>query len=149
VPSPEAHGINTEIEQANGDTTYSQQPRRHIGVDQRVQVVQEKPTLIRADASAGSQPIFCRSQRTWPGQNFNEHTPDQGAEVEPTRERPSTREKSSEHDPKDEEEVQDQNPRGRYGIEIQTSLLRGLSHFSLPILSLRRSEKRLCRDGQL
>jgi len=109
VPSPEAHGIDTEIEQANGDTTYSQQPGRHIGVDQRVQVVQEKPARIRADASAGSQPVFCRSQRTWPGRNFDKDTPNQGAEVKPTRERSSAREKSSERNPKDEEEVQNQD----------------------------------------
>ncbi len=122
MPSPEARGINTEIEQTNGETTYSQQPGRHIGVDQRVQVVQEKPALIRAEASAGSQPVFCRSQRAGPGQNFHEHTPDQGAEVEPTRERPSAREESSERNPKDEEEVQCQDCRCKYKVNVHLPL---------------------------
>ena len=122
MPPPEAHGINTEIEQANGDTTYSQQPGWHIGVDERVQVVQEKPARIRAEASADSQPIFRRSQRTWPGQDFDKDTPDQGAEVEPTQERPSTREKSSERDPKDEEEVQNQDRGCKYKVNVHLPL---------------------------
>jgi hypothetical protein len=68
--APEAHCVDSKIEQTNGNGAEDQERWSYIWIDERIQVVQQKSALIRGDPSAAAEPIFHWGQRARPLQDF-------------------------------------------------------------------------------
>jgi hypothetical protein len=109
VTAPEPDDVDADIEQTYGDAADSQRRWRHVRIDERVQVVQQKPTLVRADARTVSQPVFGWRQRAGPGKDFDQDTPDERPQVKPAEQGPTVSQEGSEHHPQNEKKVQSQD----------------------------------------
>jgi hypothetical protein len=79
---------------------------RDVGIDQFVQVMEQKPAVVRLDSRLGFQPVLEQSQRTRPGEHFGEDPPNKRSDVQPAKQRARTYQYGTEGDPQDEQPVQ-------------------------------------------
>jgi hypothetical protein len=109
VTPPEPHGVNAYVEYANHDRSYGQQTWRYVWINQRVQVVKQKSTLISAEPGVDPKPVFCWRKGAGPRKDFDQDAPSEGAKVKPAQQRPTASQEGSEHHPHNKKEVQAQD----------------------------------------
>ena len=80
-PPVETYSIDSQIDDTDCNTEAGEQTRRDIRIHQDIEIVQQESTLVRGNARPSLQKVFCPRQRAVPGQDFNQHAPDQGAKV--------------------------------------------------------------------
>src|SRR5581483_5344615 len=64
APSP---GVDHEIDDAHRYTHTGDDPRRQVGIDNGVEIVEEETSLVGDKAGAGFKVAFCQGERTGPG----------------------------------------------------------------------------------
>lgn len=104
MPISIAHGINPEIEQADGETGGDEERHRDMGIHEDIEIMQQEAALVFAEASSLAEPVFQQSQRTRPRSNFEEDAPGERSEVQPAKRSVAAGEQRAKDHPQNEDE---------------------------------------------
>ena len=99
--------ISEQVPSSRANSVPSRQDScRDVGIDQFVQVMEQKPALIWLDSGLGFQPALDQGQGTRPGEQFREESPNKRSDVQPAKQWARTCQNGAEDDPQNEERVQ-------------------------------------------
>jgi hypothetical protein len=115
--SPGLPSVENEVEATNGHSSHSQRGCRNIRINQLVDIVQQEAALIRLDSRFLFQPVLKQRQRTGPGQQLGENSPDQGKNMQPAKNVTRSREQGPKHHPGNEECVHEEDSSRKSGID--------------------------------
>jgi len=91
--------IKPKIQKANRHSRNRQNSRRDVGIDQFIQIMEQKTASVRHDSGFNFAPVLQQSQRARPRQQFRENPPKERRDVQPAKHRTSSCEQSSEDYP--------------------------------------------------
>ena len=78
---PHPPSVECQIEKANEQACSRQNRYGDVGINKFVQVMEQKASLIRLDASPGFEPVLKQGQGAWPRKQFRKNSPAQRSDV--------------------------------------------------------------------
>ena len=96
---PHLPSVECKIEKADENACNRQNRCGDIGIDKLIQVMEQKPALVRLDASLGFKPVLEHGQRAGPGEEFGEDSPDKRDDMKPAKDRTRPRQQGAENHP--------------------------------------------------
>ena len=100
--SAQTPSIYTQVESANGHANHGYGPAGKVGIDDRVQIVQQEAALVGGQSGFGLKIRLRKGQRAGPGAGFHGDAPEQRRHVETAPHGPPAspeRAKDHQHDP--------------------------------------------------
>ena len=114
---PDPTYVQRKIENAYDYSRNGQNGCGNVGVHKLVQVMEQKPSLVRLDARLGFEPVLKHSQRTRPGEQFGKNAPDKRGDVQPAKRGARARHKGAEDYPHNEQRRQKEDENGKRRID--------------------------------
>ena len=84
---PNLPAIEGKIQNADDHPCNREDGCRDIRIDQLIQVVEQKPTLVRLNASLAFEKVLQQRQRTRPRKQFRKDSPDKRNNMQPAKNR--------------------------------------------------------------
>jgi hypothetical protein len=77
APLPHPPSVQRKIESADKYTGNRQNGHGDVGINKHVQVMEQKPSLVRLDTSLAFEPVLKQRQRAWPRKQLRKNSPEQ------------------------------------------------------------------------
>lgn len=106
VSDPHLASIERKVQKADKYACNRQDSCRDLGIDEYIQVMEQKPTPVWLDSGFGFQPVLEQSQGTRPGQQFRKHSPNKRSDMQPAKDRARTCQNGAEDNPQNEQRMQ-------------------------------------------
>lgn len=113
----EAAEIDDENDEADGDGAADDGPSGKVGINDRVEEMQEKRACLRLESGARFEPIFGDGERAGrPRSHLDEDGIDERTDVKPGEEASAASERPAKDDPGAPQQMDEQNRVGKRGV---------------------------------
>ena len=111
-----AAGVDEQVDGADGCGDGDEESGGDVGVDGRVEIVEEEGAVVGRDAGAGFAPVFGGGERAGRGGSFGDDAPDDGGDVQRGEPGASAGEERAENHPGDVNQVRGEQDAGEEKI---------------------------------